>query len=126
MGYRGNVFIPEDVGGGVQGAYDYSQQIAWETDGLDKADVIVFWVPRVMADMPALTTNDEWGHWKSSGKVVWGSPPDAVSVTYQRSYCAAHNIPLCDTLKDTLRAALQMVGAGAHRCAPLVECTLCR
>ncbi len=119
----------------MHGAYDV--QVKWETDGLNRSDVIVFWVPRNMANMPGLTTNDEWGYWKarvhvsarvwrctllthawvtqSSGKVVWGSPPEAASVKYQRSYCTAHGITQCDTLLDTLRAALQLIGTGALR-----------
>lgn len=113
--YGGDVFIPEDRGvGGMHGVYE--EQLAWETEGLRRADVIVFWVPRDMATLPGLTTNDEWGFWKASGKVVFGAPKEAVSVRYQRSYCEQHGIPCFSTLEDTLRAATTMIGeVGARR-----------
>jgi 8-oxo-dGTP pyrophosphatase MutT (NUDIX family) len=113
LGYEGQVYIPEDRTGGMHG--DYTAQVDWETEGLKRADCIVFWVPRHMATMPALTTNDEWGFWKSSGKVVFGAPSDAVSVKYQRSYCSKHSIACFDTLEETLSGALRMVGHGATR-----------
>jgi hypothetical protein len=106
IGFDGAVLVPEDENGVFHG--DYCGQVDWETQGLIKANCIMFWVPRALPDMPGLTTNDEFGYWKASGKVVWGSPPDAVKVTYQRDYCGQHQIPCFLTMSSTCRAAVEM------------------
>jgi hypothetical protein len=38
----------------------------WEREGLIKASVIFFWIPRGLPDMPAFTTNVEFGYWLHS------------------------------------------------------------
>lgn len=113
MGYDGDVYVPEDATGSPQ--FDYMNQVDWEDEGLRRADCIVFWIPRSMATMPALTTNDEWGFWKNSGKVVLGTPEGAERVRYQRHYADKLKIPLSDTLVATLMSAMTMVGNGAPR-----------
>jgi 8-oxo-dGTP pyrophosphatase MutT (NUDIX family) len=113
LGYDGHVFVPEDRGGRVK--FDYDDQVDWEEDGLQRADCIVFWVPREMQTMPALTTNDEWGAWKASGKVVFGAPPEAYKVKYQRHYASKLGVPQSETLEGTLKAAIEKVGNGAAR-----------
>ena len=42
----------------------------------------MFWVPRVLPDMPAFTTNVEFGYWLHSGKVIYGRPDDATKIKY--------------------------------------------
>jgi len=120
LGYDGVVLVPEDEGGGMHGAYD--AQVTWETKALNRADVIVFYVPRSMADMPGLTTNDEFGFWKKRGAVlVWGNPPDAPKCRYQRFFCEKHNIPVCDSLQATLECAIKLIGPGVERSGSLVQ-----
>lgn len=116
LGYTGTVFTPEPRDG--QWAANYDTQVDWEDEGLNRADVILFWVPRDMATMPAFTTNDEWGGWKASGKVVFGAPPAAPSVRYQRSYATRYGAPQATTLEGTIQAALgrlKELGAPAPR-----------
>lgn len=113
MGYDGDVYVPEDASGSPQ--FDYMNQVEWENEGLERADCIVFWIPRALATMPALTTNDEWGFWKNSGKVVLGTPEGAERVRYQRYYAEKLKVPLADTLAATLINATNMIGAGAAR-----------
>ena len=115
------VFVPEPSDA-VWPEYDH--QRTWELRWGDRADVVLFWIPRGPG-MPALTTNDEWGRWKDSGRVVLGTPPDAASVRYQRGYAADRHIPLADTLVDTVAAAMTVLGpgadrAGGHRHVPLL------
>jgi len=93
---------------------DYEHQRTWELHWGDRADVVLFWIPRGPG-MPALTTNDEFGRWKDTGRVVLGTPPAASSVRYQRGYAADHHIPLADTLTDTIAAALKQIEDGACR-----------
>jgi 8-oxo-dGTP pyrophosphatase MutT (NUDIX family) len=93
---------------------EYDHQRTWELYWGDRCDVVLFWIPRGPA-MPGLTTNDEWGRWKDSGRVILGTPPEADSVRYQRDYALDHHIPLADTLGETVASALAMIGSGADR-----------
>ena len=106
LGFTDTLLIPEDRSGKFHG--DYLGQIDWETEGLQSAVCIMFWVPRALPDMPAFTTNDEWGFWKASGKVVFGAPNWAEKVRYQQLYCERHGIPSRDSLRDTCAAAIKM------------------
>lgn len=116
MGYTGVVFVPEPADGKwLSGGDAYQEQVEWERQCLDLADVIVFWVPRVMGGqhpMPALTTNVEFGLYVSSDKVVLGAPAWADSIRYLETLVsgARHQ-----TLEATLQAALDRIGQGAVR-----------
>jgi len=121
-GFDGHIFTPEPKDGRWSEQYD--DQLGWEDEGLNRADVILFWVPRdVQGDapegngvpMPALTTNDEWGTWKDSGKVIWGSPDWAESTKYQKHYAKELGVPTFNTLKDAVKEAIRKVGEGAER-----------
>ena len=81
-GFSGVVFVPEPRDGAW--ARDYEGQVLWEEEHLHMADVVLFWLPRALPRMPGLTTNDEWGTFKHSGKVVFAAPPDAEKVRYQQ------------------------------------------
>lgn len=106
------VFIPEPRTGERWPDYDVNQH--WELHWGDRVDVTLFWIPRC-AGLVGLTTNDEFGRWKDSGRVVLGTPPGALSVRYQRQYAAGAGIPVADTLADTIGLALDHIGGGARR-----------
>lgn len=119
-GYDGVVFVPEDKAREFK--KDYDDQIEWEERYLNMADCIVFWVPRDLSPdstgfpkMAAFTTNVEWGTWASSGKVVFGAPEDAEKVSYLKHYAEKFNVPVGDTLTETLELAMEKVGEGAER-----------
>lgn len=61
---------------------DYVDQAMWEREALMEATVIVFWIPRKLPEMPAFTTNVEFGYWLRSGKVIYGRPNDASKIKY--------------------------------------------
>jgi hypothetical protein len=120
MGYDGVVFVPEDREGGVHLEYDH--QIAWEDKYLNLADCIVFWVPRDLSldsrgfpKRAALTTNIEWGAWADSGKVVLGAPEDAEKMSYLKHYAEEYKVPFSESLTQTLKSAMDMLGEGAER-----------
>jgi 8-oxo-dGTP pyrophosphatase MutT (NUDIX family) len=113
LGYDGQVFVPETSD--HLWTSDYMGQVEWEEEGLRRADCIVFWVPRSLPNMPGFTTNDEWGYWKTSGKVVFGAPVDAEKIRYQAHYADKLKVPMADTLARTLMDAIEMVGDGAER-----------
>jgi len=112
-GYGGVVFVPEPRGGAW--GSDYDGQLRWEEEHLHMADVILFWLPRQLGSMPGLTTNDEWGTHKFSGKCVFGAPDEAEKVRYQRVYAEKLRVPMATTLEGTVELALGQVGAGAAR-----------
>jgi 8-oxo-dGTP pyrophosphatase MutT (NUDIX family) len=113
LGYDGHVYIPEPADG--KWAENYDEQVEWEEAALNRADCILFWIPRDLERLPGFTTNDEWGLWKYSGKVVLGAPDTAPKVTYQRYYANKLQVPQATTLLKALEAAVDMVGEGAVR-----------
>lgn len=119
-GYDGVVFIPEDRKGEFK--LEYDDQVGWEEKYLNMADCIVFWVPRDLTPdskgypkMAAFTTNVEFGAWADSGKIVFGAPPEATKNGYLKHYCEKYNVPVGDTLTETLDYAMEMLGDGAER-----------
>lgn len=116
------VFVPEPRDGGPWP--DYAANRAWELHWGDRADIVLFWIPRGPG-MPGYTTNDEFGRWKDSGRVVLGAPVAAERVRYQRDYAIEAAIPLSDTLAGAVFDALDQIGegalrAGGHRHVPLL------
>jgi 8-oxo-dGTP pyrophosphatase MutT (NUDIX family) len=120
MGYNGVIFVPEGSDGGFK--LDYDDQVGWEEKYLNACDCILFWIPRDLSPdskghpkMAALTTNVEFGAWADSGKVVLGAPEEAEKVSYLKHYAEEYNVPISDTLTDTLRSAMDKLGEGAER-----------
>jgi len=90
-GFEGDILIPETRDPKV--GYNYDNQIDWEHQGLTSADLIIFWVPRNLTDMPAFTTNIEFGEWMGSGKVVLGYPEWAEKMRYLQYKADRLDIP---------------------------------
>ena len=112
-GFDGVVFVPECADGKWKNSYD--DQVKWEDEGLNFADCILFWIPRDLATMPALTTNHEHGEWFKSGKIVLGAPKTAAKMEYLLLKAAENSVPLSETLEGTIAAALTHIGPGAER-----------
>jgi 8-oxo-dGTP pyrophosphatase MutT (NUDIX family) len=112
LGYDGHVFVPENR---TQGPYDYLGQVEWEYEALNRADSIVFWVPRDMKDMPALTTNIEWGLWCDSGKAVFGAPDSAENVRYMKWQAGNLKVPMFNELTPLLEHSIKSLGKGSER-----------
>ena len=115
LGYDGTIFVPEEGDGGALEEYDKDHQIAWETEMLGLADCVVFWVPRDLKDMPAFTTNIEWGIWMRSGKVVFGAPKGSPKMNYFNWTARKYGIPSRLTLRETLAYAVEAVANGVYR-----------
>ena len=112
QGYDGVVFVPLPESGDWSHGYD--AQVAWELENLDRADQIVFWVPR-SKDLPALTTNIEFGRYFDSGRAVLGYPSGAPNMRYLEAIGKPEGVPVLNTLEATLAEAVKRIGAGASR-----------
>lgn len=110
--YDGTVFVPEPSSGVYP---DYDGQIDWELSALKRSDVILFWIPRELNKMPGFTTNVEFGSWIESGKTVVGFPENAEKVRYLEELAVRNNVKCHNTLKDTIKQALEKLGDGALR-----------
>jgi len=116
MGYDGTVFVPEYAPDHEDDMWeDYKAQCEWERRSMNMSDVILFWVPRDMEFMPAMTTNVEFGTWLSSGKVVYGRPEDADRVRYLDRLAKERGMKVYSTLEATLKEAVDIVGDGSLR-----------
>mgnify|MGYP003403414459 CR=1 FL=1 len=80
LGFDGVVYVPEYSS--WKPKTDYVDQAMWEREALTSSTVIMFWIPRSLPDMPAFTTNVEFGYWIHSGKVIYGRPNDASKIKY--------------------------------------------
>lgn len=101
--FNGYVFIPEFESEVFESeGFDYDAQVEWEHNALTSSSTIIFWIPRDMNTMPALTTNDEWGYWKSRRpeKLVLGFPEGTEKVRYQEYWANKLNIPVFNTMDE--------------------------
>lgn len=104
FGFTGDVYIPEAHD--WQPHTEYDAQVFWEWEAIKQSSVVVFWVPRDIATMPAFTTNVEFGYLVSSGKVILGAPDDAPKMSYLRALAKEHGVPCYSSLDETLLAAV--------------------
>lgn len=125
-GFDGTVFIPipshrfagefEDREG-----WTYDGQVSWECAARKMADVLVFWVPRVIdrskpdLGMPAFTTNFEMGEDLHSGRVMYGRPDSAAKCSYLDQRVQAMGQRVHAHLPELLDAVMQELGDGAER-----------
>lgn len=111
-GFQGVFYNP------VTDDYDgfYNEQVSWELQMLNAADCILFWVPREMKKMPALTTNVEFGSFYKSGKVVLGFPKEAESMDYLSTlYEQEYGKKPCMTLKSAVECVVEMTKDASNR-----------
>lgn len=80
LGFDGVVFVPEYSTWKPKA--DYTEQAMWERIALTEATVVLFWIPRSLPDMPAFTTNVEFGYWLHANKVIYGRPDNAEKIKY--------------------------------------------
>lgn len=103
VGFDGTVLVPEPVGGWEVGV-DYSHQIDWEYEAMEKADIVMFWIPREMKKMPAMTTNFEFGYWiaKDPTKMRVGWPSYAEKMRYFEHKTEKYGIEVFPMLKSLI------------------------
>lgn len=104
-GFEGDIFIPEKRGNYLD--YEYGTHTRWEVEHLNKATLILFWVPREKNAMPAFTTNIEFGEFLHSGKIVLGYPEWAERMRYLKERCIMHDIPHFHTMEEVANCAIK-------------------
>lgn len=57
--FDGILYVPEHKNG--KNPMDFLNQVDWERETLMRADVIVFYIPRKLPELPGFTTNVEYG-----------------------------------------------------------------
>lgn len=112
LGYDGVVFTPEQRTGPFE---HYDDQVEWEHKALNKADCVLFWIPRDLETMPAFTTNVEFGMLYKSGKIVAGAPENAPKNKYLKTIVKSEKVNFLNSLEATVKAAIDKVGDGAYR-----------
>lgn len=106
LGYKGQVLVPEHKVKGME-KVDYTDQVEWEHYGLENATKIVFWIPRDLKTMPALTTNVEFGRYVTSGRALYGRPDNAEKCRYlDWLYKKYNHRPIFNTLQSLMVYAL--------------------
>lgn len=103
LGFDGAVVIPEDRDFDNRTDFDYAGQIDWERACLKASDIVVFWVPRHLVDMPAFTTNIEFGFVSERNQpFVLGYPVDSPKMRYLAHVAHECKRPVFHTLQETL------------------------
>lgn len=107
-GFDGIVYVPEYST--WKPKEDYIDQAMWERIALTKATVIMFWIPRQLPEMPAFTTNVEFGYWLHTRKVVYGRPNDARKIKYlDWLYELDYNKKPLSTLEETIDESINFI-----------------
>lgn len=112
QGFNGNLCIPEPHPKGRW--LSYPEQVAWEHVWLDFADCILFWIPRDMDTMPAMTTNIEYGMYMRSGKLVMGVPFGTPHMKYILRTSKVRGTPIARSLGSTVANAI-IIANKAHK-----------
>ncbi len=108
LGFDGIVYVPEYSTWKPKA--DYVDQAMWERDGLSNATIIVFWIPRHLPNMPAFTTNVEFGYWLHSGKIIYGRPNEAEKIKYlDWLYKLDYNEEPVDSLEELLKICVNKI-----------------
>lgn len=120
INFQGTIFVPipekRFYGSTDLPNWNYHSQVEWECMCRDISDAIVFWVPRnIEGKMPGFVTNIEFGEDLSSGKVIYGRPPEAEKCKYLDKRMTDKGCPVFETLSSTLDHVAKTLGDGAFR-----------
>lgn len=84
--------------------YQFAQQVNWELDALDKADVIIM---VLLPDSKSPISLLELGLHAKSGKLIVCCPKEFYRYGNVEIVCERYNIPLCDNQLDLIRLISQ-------------------
>ena len=106
--FKGNLLIPEFRDNTTLMEFEFDEQIEWENKALDLADIIIFWIPRELDNMPGYTTNIEFGFWlaKNPNKLCIGAPDNAPKMKYIKYQAIKNNIPYTNDIEKLVSLTL--------------------
>jgi hypothetical protein len=111
LGFDGTVLIPERKDWKTK--FGYTDQIEWEYACLTHATAIAAWVPRCMTNMPALTTNVEFGYWLATSpkRIFYGRPDKAPHTSYldwlyRKHLAETASASIFDSLEELLKGVV--------------------
>jgi nucleoside 2-deoxyribosyltransferase len=102
--FPGNLMVPERTDWNTK--FDYMDQVNWEWEGMERADIVMFWVPSDPDEMLALTTRVEFGYCLGQKKrVLYGRPDgsfktDYLDALYKKVY--GNDAPIYNSLSDLI------------------------
>lgn len=114
--FQGSLIVPEFISKS-ESDKGKKEIPLWEYNGLKKADIILFWIPRTK-ELIGLTTNWELGYWfaRDPNKLVLGFPELGSPNSYRNEYIATmfekitqetnSNSIIHNTLEDTIKMAI--------------------
>ena len=105
--YSGFVLIPENRNKSKSSYFEYAE---WEKEGLKVSDGILFWVDRDLKNNFGFEINVVFGEWYKSGKIILGAPKGAFEVKYLRYLAVRENVPVLNTIDDTVDSVLKLIG----------------
>ena len=104
--FDGIVYIPENSDDTL--FKDQLKQMQWEREALTNATIIMFWIPRSLPDMPAFTTNVEFGYWLHTKKCIYGRPDDSTKKKYlDWLYELDYGVKPINTLETLIKEAIK-------------------
>lgn len=102
LDFNGTVLVPEAADGIWKD--NYIDQVTWELEGIEKAELVSFWIPRELPNMPAFTTNVEFGYCLGKEKyTIYGRPNSAVKCNYLDFIHNKYNINLQENPYTTIK-----------------------
>ena len=111
LNFDGEVYVPESIERAVNDEFlTYTGVIDWELERLENATIILFWIPRDLKTLPALTTNVEFGYHLKTGKVVYARPENAPKTKYlDYLYKKVYNKEPFNSLEDALKNCMDLI-----------------
>ena len=107
--FDGAFVLPEDRGFVARPDFEYAGQIEWERTHLASANVVLFWIPRDLKDMPAFTTNIEFGFVSERNQhYVLGFPKDAAKMRYLEYIANKQSMPIVHDLEQAINISIEL------------------
>lgn len=109
--FNGIVYVPQSKFKNFgELVLSYQDTIEWEQNRLNQASCIVFWIPRNLENMPAFTTNIEFGMYYKRKNVFYGRPIDAPKCKYlDYIYFRDTKIKPFENLKNLLEKTIKSI-----------------
>lgn len=89
--------------------WTYEMQVSWEIRAMNYAMIRLFWIARVLPDLPGFTTNIEAGEHLSDEDAVFGAPPSAPYTRYLQTRCALMGKPWYTSLEQVCAVAVGLL-----------------